>query len=214
MDVEVTGASEEGCAAVDPESEESPRGDERQRGLPANWILQHPKYQELMSLELGDSAQVYAAFLAYVDLTEVRQWQDVSCRGSSELQLVLLEGREREGQPTQLVVPVPAQRSISHSWPDHPAQRSRLLHHWELELDLACDAIASAGESDRAAVTIQTLLGSPGPGGTSPASILLCAVAPDSSLVYHRLIAGLLTPSPPEDIVDQDHRQHRKRRLR
>nr|XP_006635345.2 PREDICTED: tRNA-splicing endonuclease subunit Sen15 isoform X1 [Lepisosteus oculatus] len=177
MDVEVTVTSEEGCAAGEPESEESPRGAERQRDLPANWILQHPKYQELMSLELGDSAQVYAAFLAYVDLTEVRQWQDVSCRGSSELQLVLLEGREREGQPTQLVVPVPAQRSISHSW-------------------------------------IQTLLGSPGPGGASPASMLLCAVAPDSSLVYHRLTAGLLTPSPPEDIADQDHRQHRKRRLR
>ncbi|KAJ8374465.1 hypothetical protein SKAU_G00050450 [Synaphobranchus kaupii] len=90
---------------------------ERTEGqLPANWMLQHPKYQELMSLDVSDSAQVYAAFLVYLDLTEVRRWSEVTSRGSGELQLVLLEGREREGQRAQVILPLPAHRALSHRW--------------------------------------------------------------------------------------------------
>ncbi|KAG5851276.1 tRNA-splicing endonuclease subunit Sen15 [Anguilla anguilla] len=90
---------------------------ERSEGqLAANWMLQHPKYRELMNLDVGDSAQVYAAFLVYLDLTEVRQWREVTSRGSSELQLVFLEGREREGERAQVILPLPAHRTLSHRW--------------------------------------------------------------------------------------------------
>ncbi|XP_066548087.1 tRNA-splicing endonuclease subunit Sen15 isoform X2 [Amia ocellicauda] len=160
----------------DPEPLGSSAEAARQRALPANWILQHPQYQEMLSLDVGDEAQLHAAFLAYLDLTDVRQWQQVSSRGSSELQLVLLEGREGEGQPTQIIVPLPGHRSISHKW-------------------------------------MRSLLAPPHPGAPPPPAVLLCAVASDSSLVYHRLTPGLVTPEPPDVIMDRGHRQHRKRRL-
>ncbi|CAF97563.1 unnamed protein product [Tetraodon nigroviridis] len=41
--------------------------DEKPRG---NWILQHPMYQLMKSLEVEDSEQVHAAFLVYMDLKE------------------------------------------------------------------------------------------------------------------------------------------------
>lgn len=44
-------------------------------------------------------------------------------------------------------------------------------------------------------------------------SMLLCAVAADSTLVYQKLSSGLVTPDPPVDIQDQGRRQHRKRRI-
>ncbi|KAJ8278917.1 hypothetical protein COCON_G00059830 [Conger conger] len=147
-----------------------------ERQLPANWMLQHPKYQELMSLDMGDSAQVYAAFLVYLDLTEGRQWREVTSRGSSELQLVLLEGREREGERAQVILPLPAHRALSHR------------------------RVQSVFRKER--------------GEGVAASMLLCAVASDSSLVYQKLCPGLLTPDPPVGIEDQGRRQHRKRRLR
>ncbi|KAI1891636.1 hypothetical protein AGOR_G00145820 [Albula goreensis] len=136
-----------------------------ERQLPANWMLQHPKYQELMSLDVGDSAQVYVAFLVYLDLTEARQWSEVTSRRSNELQLVLLVGRENEGGPAQVILPLPANRTLSHRW-----IRSLLR-----------------GES----------------GEDSADSMLLCAVASDSSLVYQQLHPGLLTPDPPVGIEDQ-----------
>ncbi|XP_029381351.1 tRNA-splicing endonuclease subunit Sen15 isoform X2 [Echeneis naucrates] len=75
------------------------------------WILQHPAMKDL---EVQDSAQVHAAFLVYMDLTEVRQWKEVSCVKSHELELVLLEGREKEGAPIQTVLPLPVHRSLCH----------------------------------------------------------------------------------------------------
>ncbi|KAJ8277230.1 hypothetical protein GJAV_G00072870 [Gymnothorax javanicus] len=156
-----------------PESEAVERSERQQ---PANWILQHSKYQELMSLDEGDSAQVYAAFLVYLDLTEVRQWREVTTRGSSELQLVLLEGREKEGDPVQVILPLPAHRALSHRW-------------------------------------VQSLFREKHGEDVAP-TVLLCAVASDSTLVYQRLCPGLLTPDPPVGIEDQGRRQHRKRRLR
>ncbi|XP_061588565.1 tRNA-splicing endonuclease subunit Sen15 [Cololabis saira] len=81
---------------------------------PANWILQHPMYQQMKALGVEDSAQLHAAFLVYMDLAEVRRWQQVSCVRSPELQLVLLEGREKDEAPVQSVLPLPAHRSLAH----------------------------------------------------------------------------------------------------
>lgn len=81
---------------------------------PENWILMHPVYLEMKSLGVEDSEQIHAAFLSYMDLTEVRQWKEVSCLKSSELQMVLLEAREKEGGPILSVYPVPIHRFISH----------------------------------------------------------------------------------------------------
>uniref|UniRef100_A0A4W5PEU2 Uncharacterized protein n=1 Tax=Hucho hucho TaxID=62062 RepID=A0A4W5PEU2_9TELE len=58
------------------------------------WVLQHPMYQHLINLDVGNSAQVHAAFLAYLDLR---------VGGCSELRLVLPEGREKDGKPNQTV---------------------------------------------------------------------------------------------------------------
>ncbi|KAM9845299.1 tRNA-splicing endonuclease subunit Sen15 [Aulostomus maculatus] len=81
---------------------------------PPNWILQHPAYQQMKQLEVRDSAQVHAAFLVYMDLSEVRQWKEVSCVQCDHLQVVLLEGREKEGSPLQTILPLPAHLSLSH----------------------------------------------------------------------------------------------------
>ncbi|KAA0718870.1 tRNA-splicing endonuclease subunit [Triplophysa tibetana] len=79
-----------------------------------NWIQQHSVYQDLMRLDVGDSAQVYVAFLVYMDLTEVRGWSGVFGVSCPELQAVLLEGREKEGDTVQMIYPVPSHRSIKH----------------------------------------------------------------------------------------------------
>ncbi|KAM6918508.1 tRNA-splicing endonuclease subunit Sen15 isoform 2-T2 [Xenentodon cancila] len=78
---------------------------------PANWILQHPMME---ALGVEDSAQVHAAFLVYMDLADVRRWKQVSCVRSPELQLVLLEGREKDEAPVTSVLPLPAHRSLTH----------------------------------------------------------------------------------------------------
>ncbi|XP_061925260.1 tRNA-splicing endonuclease subunit Sen15 [Entelurus aequoreus] len=79
-----------------------------------NWILQHPVYDVMKNLGVEDSAQVHAAFLVYMDLTELRNWKEVSCVKSDELQLVLLEGKETECSPMQTVFPLPVCQFISH----------------------------------------------------------------------------------------------------
>uniref|UniRef100_A0A1A8GZS9 tRNA splicing endonuclease 15 homolog n=2 Tax=Nothobranchius korthausae TaxID=1143690 RepID=A0A1A8GZS9_9TELE len=81
---------------------------------PPNWILQHPVYQQMKELEVGDGTQLHAAFLVFMDLTEVRQWTKVSCVQSPELQLVLLEAKEKDGAPVHTVLPLPVHRSLSH----------------------------------------------------------------------------------------------------
>ncbi|KAK2822139.1 hypothetical protein Q5P01_022204 [Channa striata] len=95
-------------------SEASGRADVSQEAARPNWILQHPAFQQMKGLEVDDSAQVHAAFLVYMDLTEVRQWKEVSCVKSPELQVVLLEGREKEGASFHTVLPLPVERSLSH----------------------------------------------------------------------------------------------------
>ncbi|XP_029971154.1 tRNA-splicing endonuclease subunit Sen15 [Salarias fasciatus] len=85
-----------------------------EEGEPPLWILQHPAYQQMKDLQVEDRAQMHAAFLVYMDLTEVRRWKDVSCVKSSELQLFLLEAREKEGAPVQTVLPLPAHQAVTH----------------------------------------------------------------------------------------------------
>ncbi|KAM9129426.1 tRNA-splicing endonuclease subunit Sen15 isoform 2-T2 [Pangshura tecta] len=103
---------EPGCAA--PGSSPSGRAPEA-RGSPCgNWMATHPKLTEMMSLDVADSTQVYAAFLVYLDLLEGKNWHDVTCVGLAELQLVCLRGREREAENLQVVVPTPVHMSFTH----------------------------------------------------------------------------------------------------
>lgn len=44
----------------------------------------------------------------------VRQWTDVSCLKHPELQVVLLEGKEKVETPTQTILPLPSHRTLSH----------------------------------------------------------------------------------------------------
>ncbi|KAL2301681.1 hypothetical protein Nmel_011071 [Mimus melanotis] len=79
-----------------------------------NWITTHPTFTEMMSLDVSDSTQVYAAFLVYLDLLEGRNWHEVQPVGVAELQLVCLHARAREQEGLQVMVPVPAHILISH----------------------------------------------------------------------------------------------------
>ena len=38
------------------------------------WMGTHPKYLEMMELDIGDATQVYIAFLVYLDLMESKSW--------------------------------------------------------------------------------------------------------------------------------------------
>ncbi|XP_070602409.1 tRNA-splicing endonuclease subunit Sen15 [Erythrolamprus reginae] len=82
--------------------------------LREDWLSTHPTFTKMMSLEVADSKVVYAAFLVYLDLLEVRNWHEVSFTGLAEFQLVCLHGREKENEPMQAVIPTPAQLSFSH----------------------------------------------------------------------------------------------------
>ncbi|XP_076601263.1 tRNA-splicing endonuclease subunit Sen15 [Chaetodon auriga] len=101
----------------------SEASDALQKPPPPNWILQHPAYQLMKNLEVEDSEQVHAAFLVYMDLCEVRRWKEVSCVKSPELQVVLLEAREKEGAPVQTVLPLPVHRPLSHQSIRHVLDR-------------------------------------------------------------------------------------------
>ncbi|XP_062962251.1 tRNA-splicing endonuclease subunit Sen15-like isoform X2 [Cynocephalus volans] len=79
------------------------------------WMGTHPKYLEMMELDIGDATQVYIAFLVYLDLMESKSWHEVSCVGLPELQLICLVGTELEGEGFQTVVPVPITASLSHN---------------------------------------------------------------------------------------------------
>uniref|UniRef100_A0A6I8RSE9 tRNA splicing endonuclease subunit 15 n=1 Tax=Xenopus tropicalis TaxID=8364 RepID=A0A6I8RSE9_XENTR len=71
-------------------------------------------FKEMMAMDVADSAQVYTAFLVYMDLLEVRNWHDVKIHGSSELHLIYLHGLEKEGCIPQLIIPTPVSMSYSH----------------------------------------------------------------------------------------------------
>ncbi|NXU55229.1 SEN15 endonuclease, partial [Turnix velox] len=69
---------------------------------------------EMMSLDISDSAQIYAAFMVYLNLLEGRNWHEVKHVGIAELQLVCLHAREREGDSFQVMVPVPVHLILTH----------------------------------------------------------------------------------------------------
>ncbi|XP_028666537.2 tRNA-splicing endonuclease subunit Sen15 [Erpetoichthys calabaricus] len=144
-------------------------------GSSGNWMWRHPKFQELTSLDVADSNQLYSAFLVYLDLTEVRQWHEVTCKSCDNLQLIYFEGREGEGAPLQLVVPVQCQRLLSHQW-------------------------------------LRSVLSLVSPDGSPHQSVLIVAVASDSSLVYHRFTDGFVTPEPPDHVLNTGKRSGRRKR--
>ncbi|CAN9503169.1 unnamed protein product [Ophioblennius macclurei] len=94
-----------------------------EKEAPPLWFLHHPVYLQMKDLQVEDSAQMHAAFLVYMDLTEVRQWKEVSCVKSAELQLFLLEAKEKEESPVQTVLPLPAHRSLTHQSIRHVLDR-------------------------------------------------------------------------------------------
>ncbi|NXC41114.1 SEN15 endonuclease, partial [Penelope pileata] len=71
-------------------------------------------YTEMMSLDISDSTQIYAAFLVYLDLLEGRNWHEVKHVGLADLQLVCLHAREREQDDLQVMVPLPVDVLVSH----------------------------------------------------------------------------------------------------
>ncbi|XP_007568753.1 tRNA-splicing endonuclease subunit Sen15 [Poecilia formosa] len=83
-------------------------------GAEANWILRHPALKQMKELQVGDSEQIHAAFLVYMDLTEVRRWKEVSCVKIPDLQAVLLEAQEKDGGPVHTILPLPVHQSLSH----------------------------------------------------------------------------------------------------
>ncbi|CAM9589070.1 unnamed protein product [Lampetra fluviatilis] len=50
--------------------------------------------------------------------------------------------------------------------------------------------------------------------GTEPASVTLAIAESDSTVVYYRLTDGLVTPEPPDCVEDMDNKQWRRRRRR
>uniref|UniRef100_A0A8D1CEB9 tRNA splicing endonuclease subunit 15 n=1 Tax=Sus scrofa TaxID=9823 RepID=A0A8D1CEB9_PIG len=95
-------------------------GGERGGGAPSwapedAWMGTHPKYLEMMELDIGDATQVYIAFLVYLDLMESKSWHEVNCVGLPDLQLICLLSPETEGEGVQTVVPTPINASLSHN---------------------------------------------------------------------------------------------------
>ncbi|GCC31969.1 tRNA-splicing endonuclease subunit Sen15 isoform X1 [Chiloscyllium punctatum] len=107
MDVETE------CEPEDPSPSPAAEGDkeEQWRGPRPR---DHPKYTEMMALDIADSTQVYTAFLVFLDLLEARNWKDVIYKGSEELQLIYLQGCPGEQEEMELVVPMPIHMTLSH----------------------------------------------------------------------------------------------------
>uniref|UniRef100_A0A8B9IXC9 tRNA splicing endonuclease subunit 15 n=1 Tax=Amazona collaria TaxID=241587 RepID=A0A8B9IXC9_9PSIT len=83
-------------------------------GASGNWMATHPTLTEMMSLDISDSTQIYAAFVVYLDLLEGRNWHEVNYVGVAELQLICLHAREKEQDSLQVMVPVPVHVLLSH----------------------------------------------------------------------------------------------------
>lgn len=75
----------------------------------------HPKYFEMMELDVGDATQVYIGFLFYLDLLETKYQHEVICVGLPEIQLICLVSTETEGEGLPTVVPTLIGASLSHN---------------------------------------------------------------------------------------------------
>ncbi|XP_008049160.2 tRNA-splicing endonuclease subunit Sen15 isoform X1 [Carlito syrichta] len=105
-----------GCSGLGPGGDRGRGGGGAHSWAPEDaWIGTHPKYLEMMELDIGDATQVYIAFLVYLDLMESKSWHEVNCVGLPELQLICLVGTEIEGEGLQTVVPTPITASLSHN---------------------------------------------------------------------------------------------------
>uniref|UniRef100_A0A2I3G3E5 tRNA-splicing endonuclease subunit Sen15 domain-containing protein n=1 Tax=Nomascus leucogenys TaxID=61853 RepID=A0A2I3G3E5_NOMLE len=112
------------------------------------WMGTHPKYLEMMELDIGDATQIYVAFLVYLDLMESKSWLEVNCVGLPELQLICLVGIEIEGEGLQIVVPTPITASLSHNRIRETLKTG--FHHVGqagLELLTSGDPLSSASQS-------------------------------------------------------------------
>ncbi|XP_006887848.1 PREDICTED: tRNA-splicing endonuclease subunit Sen15 [Elephantulus edwardii] len=109
------------------------------------WIATHPKYVEMMELDVGDATQVYIAFLVYLDLMESKSWHEVNCVGLPELQLICLVGTEIEGEGLQTIVPTPISASLSHNRIREILKASRKLQG---DPDLPISFLLAIVESD------------------------------------------------------------------
>ncbi|CAI8058019.1 tRNA-splicing endonuclease subunit Sen15, partial [Geodia barretti] len=83
-----------------------------------SWLLNHPKLLEMQSYGLGNSAQIQAALLTYLDLTEVKLWGEVKVHSCQDLKIIYLTAREKEESPVRVVVPLPSTEPLSmeHSY--------------------------------------------------------------------------------------------------
>ncbi|XP_072429634.1 tRNA-splicing endonuclease subunit Sen15 isoform X2 [Chiloscyllium punctatum] len=120
MDVETE------CEPEDPSPSPAAEGDkeEQWRGPRPR---DHPKYTEMMALDIADSTQVYTAFLVFLDLLEARNWKDVIYKGSEELQLIYLQGCPGEQEEMELVVPMPIHMTLSHERFNHQNHSGSML---------------------------------------------------------------------------------------
>ncbi|XP_063796279.1 tRNA-splicing endonuclease subunit Sen15 isoform X2 [Pseudophryne corroboree] len=125
-------AMELGAAVAGAEMSSGTRGEEEP------WILEHPKFKEMMTLDVAESAQVYAAFLVYMDLLEVRNWHKVQILGSDELHLVYLLGQEKGDNVPQVIIPTPVTMSCSH---ERIQQFLNLSHTSEEDLSTSKDCL-------------------------------------------------------------------------
>ncbi|XP_042674950.1 tRNA-splicing endonuclease subunit Sen15 [Centrocercus urophasianus] len=110
MEEPAAGRADEACGPAEGGS-----GAEKSwAGGSGDWMAAHPTFTAMMSLDISDSSQIYAAFLVYLDLLEGRSWHEVKHVGLAELQLVCLHAREREQGDLQVMVPIPADVLVSH----------------------------------------------------------------------------------------------------
>nr|KAF6316733.1 tRNA splicing endonuclease subunit 15 [Pipistrellus kuhlii] len=119
-----------GCSAQDPGGAPGD-GDGAPPWAPEDaWMATHPKYLEMMELDIGDATQVYIAFLVYLDLMESKSWHEVNCVGLPDLQLICLVGTEIEGEGLQTVVPTSINASLSHNRIREILKASRKLQEY------------------------------------------------------------------------------------
>ncbi|XP_035393594.2 tRNA-splicing endonuclease subunit Sen15 isoform X1 [Cygnus atratus] len=201
------GRAEGGCG---PPGGSSAGGRRWAGGAGGNWMAAHPAFTEMMSLDISDSSQIYAAFLVYLDLLEGRNWHEVKHVGLEELQLICLHAREREQDSLQVMVPVPVDISLSHE-------------SAELISPQCIPPLAILGEP--------CSTGTPGEGGSSPwlreimkkaslscdnpdtpLSVTLAIVESDSTVVYYKMTDGFVIPEPPDGTEDVDNKHWKKKR--
>ncbi|XP_023787391.1 tRNA-splicing endonuclease subunit Sen15 isoform X1 [Cyanistes caeruleus] len=173
-----------------------------------NWITIHPTFTEMMSLDVSDSTQVYAAFLVYLDLLEGRNWHEVQPVGVEELQLVCLHARAKEQEALQVMVPVPAHILISH---ERLLQNLLLSQTRNPEIPGISVVLSSEPKSNwlREILKKASL---PAEDPDTLVSVTLAIVETDSTIVYYKMTDGFVMPDPPDDTEDVDNKQWRKKR--